>query len=301
MQYVSYLILAISILVIYRKRVHNINQDKLNLSYDYKIQIYSQRSRKYQSQNKILMIDLIIMNLINHFIMRLSIMAYLSDFDDIIGYFFKGTLSIIDVVPLIALIFPLIQLVLRSRKQRKMKKQNKIYLEPKLLIIPFIIGFVLMNWFFCMLFTPYRYYPDGVIIPAALIQLAINIIISVIIILSEIIIKKIQNNLQENSTYGTISLKKVLNNQERIEKLSKLFSISDKVELEPTAKLIEMDRLELLDFLSNAKDLPELKIDGDYIILTSTKTLDEFVSVLDKQFTSWETTAKTKDGKINKI
>lgn len=90
-----------------------------------------------------------------------------------------------------------------------------------------------------------------------------------------------------------------LTHKQRIEKLSALFKISDRVRLEIVAKLMDMEQEELLNyFIENSDQLGGIKIDGDFIRVISEEDVGGFMDLLDKQFESWERKEKGKIGKL---
>ncbi|MHA1728670.1 MAG: leucine-rich repeat domain-containing protein [Promethearchaeota archaeon] len=83
-----------------------------------------------------------------------------------------------------------------------------------------------------------------------------------------------------------------------LNKLQHLFEISERVKISDVVKLIDTTREGLLDFLvTNYETLGGMKIDGDFLKVSSTEDVNKFMNLLDQQFDSWESKEKTKEGK----
>lgn len=89
--------------------------------------------------------------------------------------------------------------------------------------------------------------------------------------------------------------------KKKLQRLHNLFDISERVKISDVTTLIDLTREGLLDFLVlNHDKLGGIKIDGDFLKV-SLSDVDNFMDLLDKQFESWSTKEKTKEGKIIKI
>ena len=83
----------------------------------------------------------------------------------------------------------------------------------------------------------------------------------------------------------------------RIQKLSKLLKISDRIKIDDISDVLKMKRGILLDQLIDWSDKLEFKLDGDFLIINQS-SVDDFINALDKQFSTWERREGSQDGKI---
>ncbi|MHA1729982.1 MAG: hypothetical protein ACTSWY_14830, partial [Promethearchaeota archaeon] len=104
---------------------------------------------------------------------------------------------------------------------------------------------------------------------------------------------------KRKASFSTNNEEKIQKSSEQIKKLTGLFSITKKVNIESVTEVMGMSRVELIDYLiENRASLKGILIDGDYIIMSSEDDISEFAALLDNQFESWKNKEKSKKGKI---
>lgn len=112
---------------------------------------------------------------------------------------------------------------------------------------------------------------------------------------AQLIVKFCQNQ-KYNLQMSKLDLK------QKLEKLSSLFGMSKSLNVDIVASLMGMNKVEIIDFLmENREILGDIKIKDNFINISSSEDVNEFIGQLDKQFKSWEKREKSKYGKIEKI
>ncbi|WP_371805363.1 hypothetical protein [Candidatus Lokiarchaeum ossiferum] len=93
--------------------------------------------------------------------------------------------------------------------------------------------------------------------------------------------------------------KNKLSNKERIEQLSKLLNISNRVKLSDIENILHLSRKQLISQLIEWTDqISGYKIDEDYLLIDNSGTNQEFINMVDQQFSDWDDHINQKQGKI---
>jgi hypothetical protein len=83
-----------------------------------------------------------------------------------------------------------------------------------------------------------------------------------------------------------------------LQKISHLFAMTNKMKISDVEVSLKMDRSKLLNYILEwQKSFPGLKIDGEFLILNAEK-VDDFIGMLDSNFSEWGDKELSKDGKI---
>jgi hypothetical protein len=84
---------------------------------------------------------------------------------------------------------------------------------------------------------------------------------------------------------------------ETIRKIEQIVKVSDRVKLDMMRKTLKMTEEAFLERIYNWAERFNFKIDGDYLVINK-ETVDSFLNELDKQYSEWEKTETTREGKV---
>jgi parallel beta-helix repeat protein len=85
---------------------------------------------------------------------------------------------------------------------------------------------------------------------------------------------------------------------ENAQKLDRILKINNKVKIENAAVVMLMSEEQLMEFITENKEIMEhITIADDYIISNTKDGLGEFMEILDRQFETWKSKEKSKSGK----
>ncbi|MFX0070203.1 MAG: zinc ribbon domain-containing protein [Candidatus Hermodarchaeota archaeon] len=85
--------------------------------------------------------------------------------------------------------------------------------------------------------------------------------------------------------------------KEAIEKLKRVVSISDRIQIDMLKNILNLDDIRFARNIFNWAEAFNFTVDGDYLIINK-DTVTEFIEALDKQFEMWTAMEKEKIGKI---
>ena len=82
---------------------------------------------------------------------------------------------------------------------------------------------------------------------------------------------------------------------EQANKIIKTLETTNQIKIKELASNWRINEIELVNFLlDNYEKLPAVKIDGDYIIVESDESINDFITLIDDEFQSWENKLKKK-------
>ncbi len=105
-------------------------------------------------------------------------------------------------------------------------------------------------------------------------------------------------------TIGTIDTRNLQTlNENQVRKLRSMFKISRRVKVDDLARVLHVDRDDLLNYLvANPEIIEGFALSGDYFEAKGTsEDVDDFIDALDKQFEDWQGKEKTKSGKVESV
>ena len=84
--------------------------------------------------------------------------------------------------------------------------------------------------------------------------------------------------------------------QTRIDKLKRLVKISDKIQIERMQKILNVNEDAFNEYILDWAEKFDLRIDGEYVVINK-ESVDDFISMLDKQFQTWTDKEQNRIGK----
>ena len=84
--------------------------------------------------------------------------------------------------------------------------------------------------------------------------------------------------------------------QASIDKLKRLVKVSDKIQIERMQKILNINEAAFNKYILDWAENFDLRIDGEYVVINK-ETVDDFISMLDKQFQTWTNKEQDRIGK----
>jgi hypothetical protein len=84
----------------------------------------------------------------------------------------------------------------------------------------------------------------------------------------------------------------------RMDKLTKIMRISNRISIDDVIGLLKIERLIFLDFIIENSEKFHLKIEGNDLIFSENANITDFIQALDNQFSDWTNKEQQKMGKI---